>query len=336
MYERMRTEIMEQLSYYGYAGEDLDRIITCVDKVANNYDVESKKCEIVTYSDQDGLPYQAKTFLVSKGIEGYSKGTLKNYKYHLQNFFFAVTKPVEQISVNDVRIFLYEYQREHGVSNASLERIRIALNTFFTWCVNEEYIIKNPVSGVQKIKVEKKQKKALTPLSLEYLREGCTTLREKAMIEFMYSTGCRVGELVILTLDDINWNTREVHLFGKGKKHRTSFINAKAEVALKAYLADRKGDSEILFTSERLPYGALTVAGAEKIIRQIGARCDGKLNTKVTPHVLRHTTATTALHNGMPVEEIKELLGHTNINTTMIYAEVNKTMVKASHERCVI
>lgn len=152
----------------------------------------------------------------------------------------------------------------------------------------------------------------------------------------LYSTGCRVSELAILKRSDIDWHEKSVHLYGKGRKHRTSFINAKAEVALIRYLDSRNDDSEFLFVSSRRPYRNLKKEGIEKIVRTIGHRSSCKTNKTITPHVLRHTTATTALQSGMPIEDISKLLGHESIDTTMIYAKTSLENVQAGHRKHIV
>lgn len=282
------------------------------------------------------LPELAKMYLVCKKIEGLSDRTLETYKRMLEIFFRHFQKPVEMIGANDIRVYLFQYQQGRGCSNRSLDKYRGYLCSFFSWATDEGYLTRNPMKTIQPIKYEKKPRKPLTQLELEYLREGCQTPREKAIIEFLFSTGCRVSELSGVKLDDVDWNARSVHLFGKGKKHRDSYINAKAEVALKAYLETRSDDCQYLFVSERKPYRQIQPAAIEKVVRIIASRSAEKINKNITPHVLRHTTATLALEKGMPIEEISKLLGHEQINTTMIYAQTSQASVQAGHRRYVI
>lgn len=336
MYEKFRMELMLKLSTQGFGIDDIERMLRCVDSVSKDYRIEKTCTELAVYGEV--LPEIVKTFFVARKIEGFSEGTLKNYKYFLENFFCWIRKDPREVTANDIRLYLYTYQEQKKISNNSLDRLRICLHAFFDWCVNEEYITKNPVNGTQKIKVEKKQKEALNNIEFEYIRKACKDTRERAIVDFMYSTGCRAGELVILKKDDIDWNTKDVHLFGKGKKHRTSYLNARAELSLLGYLSERKDNSEYVFVSQRKPYDKLSVAAVERLFRDIVKRAGESIQiTKhVTPHTIRHTTATTALHNGMAIQEIKELLGHSNINTTMVYAEVENANVKMSHNKYVV
>ena len=175
----------------------------------------------------------------------------------------------------------------------------------------------------------------MSQLDLERVRLACETKREKAIIEVLYSTGCRVTELERLNISDVNFETKEVMLFGKGSKHRTSYLNAKAEVALKDYLSSRTDDNPALFAYDRKPYGRLKKSGIEFLIRKMMKRTSG-ITTHVTPHIFRHTTATTALDRGMSIVDVSKLLGHTRIETAMEYITTNSDSVKNNHHNCVI
>ena len=189
---------------------------------------------------------------------------------------------------------------------------------------------------IQAIRYEKKPRQNLTQLELEYLRTGCQTSRDRAIIEFLYSTGCRVSELAGVKKSDIDWSTKTVHLFGKGKKHRSSYINAKAEVTLSSYLNSRNDDCDFLFCTERKPIRGLQREAIEKIVRNISTRSMEKTQKHVTPHILRHTTATIALQSGMPIEDISRLLGHEKIDTTLIYAHTLEESVREGHRKYIV
>lgn len=335
MYEQMKNDFMMELSTRcELSTEQLQDVLSCLDCTMYNYDVVQKETSIVPYNQE--LPQLAKMFIVCKSIEGYSDGTLENYKYTLTNFFYTIQKAPEQVTTNDIRVYLYKYQQERKISNRSLEKIRGSIVVFYNWMHVEGYIDKNPTVAIPKIKYEKKPKQPCTQIDLEYLRRACETLKQRAILELMYSTGCRVGELVILKKSDIDWETKEIHLFGKGKKHRISYINAKAEVAVKEYLRSRTDNNEHLFVSDRKPYNQMHVDGVQKIIRLMCERADNQMVKHVTPHVLRHTFATTLAANNADIISIQKLLGHSNISTTTTYIHNCMDNVKADHLKAVI
>lgn len=333
MYEQFKTQLIMLLAN-DFSVEDISSITKNLDIVACNYDVTKKETGVAIYNSE--APELVKAYLVCKKIEGLSDQTLYNYGKCLQNFFFAVQKSPDQITANDIRIFLYQYQEQKKISNRTLDKYREYISHFYQWACSEEYVEKNPTINVRPIKYEVKPRQALSQIELEYIRKSCVTLKEKAIIEVLYSTGCRVSELAGLKKSDINWHDKTVHLFGKGSKHRTSFLNAKAEVAISEYLASRTDDDESLFVSDRKPYHPIKKDALEKIVRIISKRATDHVNKKVTPHILRHTTATTAIRNGMPVEDIRELLGHSKIDTTMIYAKTSIANVQAGHKKYII
>lgn len=333
MYEKFKNQVALSLSS-DFSKDDIEIILRKLDAVSYNYDVTQKETSVTVYNSE--LPDMVKTYLVCKKVEGMSDGTLYNYAHALQNFFEFMQKSPEQVTPNDIRVYLYRYQETKGVSNRSLDKIRQTISGFFNWANCEGYIERNPSLTIKPIKFEKKERQPMSQIELEYLRKACITLRDKAIIEFLYSTGCRVSELCGVKKSDIDWNKKSVHLFGKGKKHRTSFINAKSEVTLLAYLETRNDSSEYLFVSERKPHGQLKKDAIEKIVRQIAARASEHVQKPISPHILRHTFATNSLNSGMPVEDISRLLGHESVATTMIYAKVSLENIQNSHKKYVV
>lgn len=333
MYEHFKNDFLVQLQNREFDQDQVRTILNCLDVAAYDYDISKKKTELIECGDQ--VPELVKTYIVCKKIDGLSEQTLHNYHMHLKNFFMYIRKDPKNITANDIRIFLYKYQEIHKITNRSLDKIRQVISGFFQWAQDEEYIQKNPAKNINQIKYESKPRQALNQLELEYIRRACGTPRELAMIEVLYSTGCRVSELSVLKISDVDFAEKKVHLFGKGKKHRFSYLNAKAEVALKEYLQTRNDNSEYLFVTERKPIKNLNKEAIEKIVRNISKRTFGD-QKKVTPHIFRHTTATTAMKNGMPIQSIQLMLGHSKIDTTMIYAHTDESMVKYEHEKSVI
>lgn len=310
--------------------EKLKAVMLEIGAAIRDYDITERKTEVAV---QEGLPQCMKVFLVGKKIEGRSKATLDLYRIALEDLFRTVTKPVDEISTNDMRIYLYELKERRGIQDVTMESRRRIIHSFFTWCHNEGYIPRNPMRSISPIKYEVKPRLPFSDTQMEIIRGACRTDRERAIIETLYATGCRITELVGLKVADIDFRSREVKLFGKGKKHRLSYLNARAEVAIEAYLKGRKGESEYLFLHTRKPYAPLKKAGAERIVKLIGQRAAIK---NVIPHRIRHTTATDALDHGMPVDEVQKLLGHEDLETTMIYAKVRQSNVANDHKKYIV
>lgn len=312
--------------------EVLETVINELRIHVEDYDIEERETALAPCTTLMMECYKA--FIVSKKIEGISDNTLKTYNYYMQDFFEHISKPLENISANDIRVYLYNLQKRRRVGNRSLDSRRIVISSFFNHCVQEGYIQNNPCSKIGNIKFEYTPRKPLTDVEIELLRSACKTYREKAVVEVFYSTGCRVTELINLNKSDVNFQDKEVHLYGKGNKHRTSYLNAKAEVALKKYLFTRTDSEDALFVTERKPYKRLSKSSVEAIVKMLGER--GNLQRPIYPHLIRHTTATDALNRGMDITVVQKLLGHQALTTTTIYAKVNQDVVKHEHKKYVI
>ena len=297
--------------------------------LVTRYDIEPKSTELTVWKGY--LPECYKVFCVTKKIEGKSPETLRKYMMRLEEFFRVMEKPLEDITANDIRAYLYNFQKDRGVCNHTLDSIRACFSSFFSWAAAEGYLEKNIMAAVKPIKYERKERGYLTAYELELLRAACETKRDKALVEVLYSTGCRCTELIRLDISDVSFEKGEVSLFGKGSKHRKSYLTAHAEIALRAYLETRQDDCPALFVKERAPHTRMSKAGIEKVIRQLGKKAG--IQRRVYPHLIRHTTATMALQHGMDVTEIQKMLGHVNISTTMIYAKVAEEQVKNSHKK---
>ncbi len=297
-----------------------------------DYDIKEKETSLVLIGKD--IYKEMKEFLVTKHIEGFSDCTLEVYHNYIHHFLSYLNKPIKDITKTDVIGYLYNKQKLSNIKDISVNSIRSCLSSFFGWLVDNEYITYNPVAHIKTIKCETKTRHALTSTEMELLRESCTNLRDKAIVEVLYSTGCRVSELVNLKISDVNFNSKEVHLFGKGKKHRTSYLNARASLALARYLESRDYESEYVFCSIKKPHNNLTPRAIQLLIKKL--KTVNNIENKCTPHIIRHTMATDALKNGMPVEQIQQLLGHNDINTTLIYAESNKDEIKHSHGKYIV
>lgn len=332
MYEQMKNQLVTELASF-FSVEQLHLISVKMDAVASNYKISLAEKALAVLGREE-MVNLVKTYLVVRNIEGLSQNTLESYFLHLRNFTMAMKKPIKEVTANDIRLYLMQYQQRNNISNRSLESLRGCLSTFFSWATNEKYLDHNPMINVKPIKYQRKPRQALSQMDLEYIRRACVSKRETAIVEMLYSTGCRVSELTGIKLSDIDWSTHSVSLLGKGNKYRTSYINAKAEVAVKEYLKERKKNSDYLFCNER---GGLPMKkdNVERIMREISLR-SGIQGKRISPHVLRHTTATQAMRAGMPVQDIQQLLGHENISTTMIYASTSAEAVASGHKKFVV
>ena len=331
MREKFVNGFMAKL--YGEIPEEyLETVRNKLALYVNDFDISQRETAVVKYTGY--LPDFYKTYIVSRKIEGLSKKTLELYNLYLDDFFFTVNKNAEDITANDIRVYLYTTQENRNISNRTLDSRRTAIHAFFEWAANEGYVNKNPCRSIKNIKYERTQKKPLSEMELERIRLSCQTVREKAMIEFLYSTGARVTEACTVKKEDVDFYKGEVLVLGKGNKHRKTYLNARSKLFLKQYLELRNDESEYLFVSERKPHEALKKEAVERNIRIIGKRAG--LDRPLTPHLFRHTLATLMLQRGTPITEVQKILGHVNINTTMIYAKVSDEDVKASHMKYAI
>lgn len=269
-------------------------------------------------------------FLMSKVLEGKSPETVGRYRYELKRLLTYVNKTVAEINAGDISGYMRAYKRLRQVSNQTLQNVRAVYSSFFGWLRDRDRIRKNPIVLVENIKTEKILKKPYTDEEREMLLRNCKTLRDKAMMEFLYSTAVRVSELARLNRDDIHLSNKELVVFGKGAKERRVYINDRTNMYLREYLQSRVDSNQALFVSTKSPYKRLTKAGIEDIIRRTGRRAQVE---KAHPHRFRRTAATNALNRGMPVQEIAELLGHANLQTTMRYCTVSQDSVQYHHRK---
>lgn len=311
--------------------------------VLGSYNITEKEDAIVVYDGGDQRTLQK--FFLSKAIQGCTEKTIATYSNVLAAFFRTVKKHIAEVTADDIRLYLAQ-KKINKASDAYLCIIYRALSSFYSWCATEDVVIKNPILRVEKIKIHKKVEPALTEEEMEALRYAAKTKREKALVEFLYSTGCRISEVCALNREDIDFDTMEITVLGKGKKYRTVYLSQRAKFALKDYLDSRTDKSPALFGYDfsRLigglkeyrkntmgEDGRLLPDEARSIIKKIGKRAD----LKVHPHLLRKTVATLALRRGMPIDQVKSMLGHENISTTQIYAQTDDVQVKQAHEKYV-
>ena len=269
-------------------------------------------------------------FISSKKVEGCSDKTIHYYKSSIEKLIATVKKNVCDISTNDIRCYLAEQQEQRGLSKVTIDNLRRIYSSFFSWLEDEDYITKSPVRRIHKVRTDALVKEVLTDENIELLRDSCHELRDIAMIDLLLSTGMRVGELVKINRDDIDFQERQCIVFGKGNKEREVYFNARTKIHLKKYLKQRTDTNPALFVSLHEPHTRLTISGVEVRLRQLGKRVN--LN-KVHPHKFRRTLATMAIDKGMPIEQVQKMLGHVKIDTTLHYAMVNQTNVKIAHRK---
>ena len=286
----------------------------------------SEPAELVEISNADYL----KLFLDAKRIEGCSERTLQYYKVTVDRMLQKITTPIRKINTDEIRSYLVDYQEEGQCSKVTVDNIRRNISSFFSWLEEEDYILKSPMRRIHKIKTKTVVKDVISDESMEKMRDACEEIRDLAIIDLLYSTGIRVGELVRLNIDDVNLEQRECVVFGKGDKERRVYFDAKAKVHLAKYLAGRKDDNPALFVSLDAPFTRLQISGVEIRLRELGRKLS--LN-RIHPHKFRRTMATRAIDKGMPIEQVQKILGHSQIDTTMQYAIVNQSNVKTSHQR---
>ena len=287
----------------------------------------------ITQTDQQQEQEQTDVtaaFIAAKRIEGCSEKTLTYYRKTIEAMTTAVGKPVQRITTDDIRQYLTTYQMQRKSSKVTIDNIRRILASFYSWLEDEDYIVKSPVRRIHKVKTTKVIKETYTDEALEQMRDNCDSLRDLAIIDLLASSGMRVGELVALNRDDINFNERECVVFGKGNKERLVYFDARTKIHLKNYLDSRTDENPALFVTLRAPYNRLQIGGVEMRLRQLGRRLS---IPKVHPHKFRLTLATSAIDKGMPIEQVQQLLGHQKIDTTMHYAMVKQQNVKLAHRK---
>ena len=323
MKEEFITEIQLQMLPY-LNNEQLKQLQKALEHTLTNYEVSKSE---VTHNEQvDTLTL----FLTAKRIEGCSEKTLSYYRNTIVDMLTGIDKMAPQITTEDLRVYLTKYQNERKSSKVTIDNIRRILSSFFSWLEDEDYIVKSPVRRIHKVKTAQIVKDTYTDEALELMRDNCDNQRDLAIIDLLASSGMRVGEMVTLNQDDINFSERECVVFGKGNKERLVYFDARTKIHLQNYLDSRADTNPALFVSRRAPHERLNIGGVEIMLRTLGKRLNLQ---KEHPHKFRRTLATTAIDKGMPIEQVQQLLGHQKIDTTMHYAMVKQQNVKLAHRK---
>lgn len=325
MKEELITGVMQQMLPY-LDNAQLKQLRQVMEQTLFRYEVTSAEVK----PEEDDSNELLVMFIAAKRIEGCSEKTLKYYQTTIDAMLTSLGKNVRHILTEDLRTYLTDYQEKHQSSRVTIDNIRRILSSFFAWMEDEDYIIKSPVRRIHKVKTASSIKETYSDEDLEKMRDNCEKLRDLAMIDMLASTGMRVGEMVLLNRDDINFTERECKVFGKGDKERVVYFDARAKLHLQEYLNSRIDDNPALFVTLRAPHQRLQIGGIEHRLREMGKR----LNIpKVHPHKFRRTLATMAIDKGMPIEQLQRLLGHQRIDTTLQYAMVKQSNVKTAHRK---
>lgn len=271
-----------------------------------------------------------KMFIDAKQIEGCSERTLQYYKMTVEHLLATLDVLVRKMTTDEIRSYLANYQQRNNCSKVTVDNVRRNISSFFSWLEEEDYILKSPMRRIHKIKTKQSVKETISDEMIEKLRDNCECARDLAMIDLLYSTGIRVGELVRLNISDIDFEERECIVYGKGDKERRVYFDAKAKLHLQNYINSRHDDNPALFTTLDAPYDRLKISGVEIRVRELGRKISME---RIHPHKFRRTMATRAIDKGMPIEQVQKILGHSQIDTTMQYAIVNQNNVKTAHRK---
>jgi len=317
-----------------YAEVDPNILRNIVESALYNYDIHEKVTALAVMSD---MWAKVSIYLATKKLDGLSLKTLKNYALHLRRFSNCFQKDVKDVTTMDIRMFLADLVKDKGLKNSSLETEKSIIKSFFTWLEDEDYIDKSPTRKIKKTKTEKRVRKSLTVEELELMRDSCKTSRQRALLEFIFSTGGRLSEIVQINRSNINWSENSVNIIGKGDKERTILFSPKAKIYLQKYFLERKCDpnnDDPLFISSKKPYARLKGRAIEVEIAKIAEQAG--IDKAVFPHLLRHTFATLGHRAGMPLDILQELMGHSDPSTTQIYAALDNESVKGEYRKRII
>lgn len=335
-----RTEIINEVMNYlsDFDAEQLKKINNVLYIVLDKYEVQ-ERCTAVALAD-DSPDMILKKFIATKRLEGKSEKTLHQYNMQISHLIHALNKRIEDITTYDLRFYLAQYQEQHNIAKSTLKNIRNCIVTFFSWVTNEGFIKKNPAAALGTIKLDQVIRQPFSSDEMEKLRCACQCKRDRAIIEFFYSTGCRVSEVEGLNRTDVDFQNQEVIVTGKGAKQRRVYLSDVATMYLSEYLESRTDDHPCLFATIRsyktkegdYTPDRLSISSYEKLLKKLGKRANVG---DAYPHKLRRTFATDMISRGAPIQDVATILGHSQVTTTQVYVSIDEQQVQSTYKRCI-
>lgn len=313
-----------------YSSLDREDAMNIISSCLEKYEVKEKEVSADTRSD---LNEKAYLFCLDKKINGLSKNTIKNYKSSLDKFCSSINKNVQDITSNDIRIFISEYSSNNDAKHSTISNMIGVLKRFFGWLFNEGYLDKDPSKTIRQVKVKKTLRRSLDDKEIELLRDACVNYRDRALLEFMISSGCRLNEASQLDADKINWSNMSAVVIGKGNKERTIRFNSRAKYHMLKYLHSRPNndDKQPLFTNSKRPYNRLSNRAIQKEFEKMVKRAG--MQKGICLHMTRHTTASKMIRSGASIITVQRTLGHADPNTTMGYITQDSNAINYEYDK---
>lgn len=303
---------------------DIQKLVVRLEEVLSNYDIQRR----TQLEHEEDILEKMELFIDAKRLEGLSEVTLSGYRIELNLFANHIKKAVVQVTTADIRGYL---AKNNHLQISTIDRKLNVLRSFFAWLVQEEMLLRNPTLKIKPPKQPKRLPKGLSVEELEIVRESCESLRERALVEVMYSTGCRLSEITNLKVADVNLQNMNARVIGKGNKERIVYLSFKALYHLKRYLISRNDDCEYLFVTYRKPYRKVSNRSIQDEINKIESRVE--ISKKLTPHTFRHTFATLAAEQGIEIADLQHLMGHEDPSTTLVYAHVTEERKQQAYKK---